>query len=303
MSAITKLLVFGATGTQGHPVVDAGLEAGLQVFAATREPDDAAEVLSSRVHLLQTDLLDGESVSEAMAQVDAAFFHLPALPDAAQAMSMVDNVIRAAKTTRLKRMVFTTSGYCGDDMPPGDFVTGLRLASAAFLNSGIDTVVLRPTLYLANLVWPHLIRQIREYGTLSYPPISARRRLNWTATEDQGRIAVACLEADVVGQTLDIASPEAVTAPELCQMLARVYDREVHFAPQTIDEFADTLTHLSGSAQIGRAISALYAGIEQLPDNGPRVDTKALESRLNIKLTPVSQWVQERLGALVDLYG
>ena len=25
MSKITKLLVFGATGTQGHPVVDAGL--------------------------------------------------------------------------------------------------------------------------------------------------------------------------------------------------------------------------------------------------------------------------------------
>jgi len=303
MSKITKLLVFGATGTQGHPVVDAGLEAGLEVFAATRNPDDAAEMLSDQSNLIETDLADGDSVADAMAQVDAAFFHLPALPDATQAIEMVQNVISAAQKTWLKRLVFTTGGYCGDDMPPGDFVTGLRMTSAAFLNSGVDTVVLRPTLYLANLVWPHLLREIRERGRLTYPPLSAKRRLNWTSTEDQGRIAVACLHADVVGETLDIASPEPITPPELCQMLAGVFGREVHFAPESIDEFANTLTHMSGSADIGRAISALYAGIDQIPGDGPLVDTDALEKRLNVKLTPVSQWVEERLGALVDLYG
>ena len=102
MSKITKLLVFGATGTQGHPVVDAGLEAGLEVFAATRNPDDAAEMLSDQSNLIETDLADGDSVADAMAQVDAAFFHLPALPDATQAIEMVQNVISAAQKTRLK---------------------------------------------------------------------------------------------------------------------------------------------------------------------------------------------------------
>ncbi|MFU8830535.1 MAG: SDR family oxidoreductase [Wenzhouxiangella sp.] len=301
--SIDSLLVFGATGTQGHPVVDAALEAGLRVRAATRAPDDAAEKLSSRVEIVEADLADAGAVNDAMEGVDAVFFHLPILPDAAMAPAIIDNVINAAEQAGIKRLIFTTGGYCGDDMPAGDFVSGMRMVSQAFLNSRVDTVVLRPTLYLANLVWPHIIREIRDYGRLSYPPLSTRRRLNWTSTEDQGQIAVACLTADVVGEVVDIASPEPLTGPELCRLLASVYGREVHFAPQSIDDFADTLSHMSGSAQVGRALSALYAGIDQLPGDGPLVDTDRLEQRLGIRLTPVSEWVDERLGALLELYG
>jgi uncharacterized protein YbjT (DUF2867 family) len=301
--AINSLLVFGATGTQGHPVVDAALDAGLSVRAATRRVDDAAEKLSSRAEIVEADLNDAGQVAEAMDGVDAVFFHLPILPDAAQAPVIVNHLLNAARHHRLQRLVFTTGGYCGDDMPRGDFVNGMRLISQSMLQADVNAVVLRPTLYLANLVWPHIIREIREYGKLSYPPLSGRRRLNWTATEDQGVIAVACLQADVVGEVIDIASPQAVSGPELCRMLSSVYGREVHFAPQSIDEFADTLSHLAGSAQVGRSISELYAGIDQLPGHGPLVDTDALQQRFNVELTPVSEWIDDRLGALLEMYG
>ncbi len=300
---IQSLLVFGATGTQGHPVVDAALEAGLQVRAASRDVDAAAEKLSSRVQIAETDLLDVEAVREAMDGIDSVFFHLPVLPGTDEAERMVDHLIRAGRDRRIRRLVFSTGGYCGDDMPEGEFVTGLRRISRRFLDSGIDTVVLRPTLYLANLVWPHLIREIRDYGRLSYPPLSARRRLNWTATEDQGRIAVACLNADAGGEIIDIASPEAVNGPELCRLLAEVYGREVHFAPQSVDDFADTLSHMAGSAHMGRVVSALYAGIDAMPGPGPLVDTDRLAERFDVELTPVSAWVRGRLGLLLELYG
>lgn len=301
--AVNSIVVFGATGTQGHPVVDAALEANLTVRAATRDIDAAGEKLSSRVEFVAADLLDADDVKAAMSGVDGAFFHLPVMPGTAQARTMVGNVISGAKSTGIQRLVFTTGGYCGDDMPAGDFVTGLRLISESFLASGVETVVLRPTLYLANLVWPHIIREIREHGRLSYPPLNHRRRMNWTSTEDQGVIAAACFNADVAGQTIDIASPEAITPPELCRLLAEVYGREVHFAPQSVDEFADTLSHLAASAEVGRSVSALYAGIDALPADGPLVDTDALQARLGVRLTPVSEWVEERLGALLSLYG
>lgn len=298
----SRLLVFGATGTQGHPVVDAALSAGLEVRAVTRDEAAGREKLSSRVDIAVADLADAEATAAAMEGIDAVFFHLPVLPGAA-ADRMVENVIRAARHHHIRRLVFTTGGYCGPDMPSGDFVSGLRQVSDAILNSGVDAVVLRPTLYLANLVWPHLIREIRDYGRLSYPPLSATRRLNWTATEDQGRIAVACLDADVGGETIDIASPEPVTGVELCRLLAGVYGREVHFARQTIDEFADTLSHMAGSAEVGRSVAALYEGIDALPGDGPLVDTRALERRFDLRLTPVSEWVDQYLGALLRLYG
>jgi len=300
--AINRLLVFGATGTQGHPVVDAALEAGMTVRAASRDPDFAHEQLSGRVEVVQADLLEAEWVLEAMAEMDAVFFHLPVMPDLPEAEQVVDNVLEGARSAGLARIVFTTGGYCGDDMPPGAFVDAMRRLSDRVLSADTEAVVLRPTLYLANLVWPHLIRSIREYGQLSYPPFDVDKRLNWTATEDQGRIAVACLGADVAGEAIDIASPEAVTGAELCRMLAGVYGREVHFAPQSIDEFADAMSHLTGSAHIGEALAELYQGLAGL-DNGPLVDTDALERRLNVRLTPVSRWVEDRLGYLISLYG
>jgi uncharacterized protein YbjT (DUF2867 family) len=301
--AVNSILVFGATGTQGHPVVDAALEAGLTVRAATRDPDAAEEKLSSQVEIVTADLLAADDVQAAMSGIDGVFFHLPVMPGTKQARAMVENLIAGARAAGVQRLVFTTGGYCGDDMPPGDFVTGLRLVSESFLTSGVETVVLRPTLYLANLVWPHIIREIREYGRLTYPPLDYRRRMNWTSTEDQGVIAAACFNADVAGQIIDIASPEAITPPELCRMLAEVYGREVHFAPQSVDEFADTLSHLAASAEVGRSVSALYSGIDSLPGDGPLVDTDALEARLDVRLTPVSEWVEERLGALLSMYG
>ncbi len=300
---INSLLVFGATGTQGHPVVDAALEADLVVRAATRDPAEAAEKLSARVDIVEADLHDAEAVTEAMDGVDAVFFHLPILPSAAETPTIIANVIEAARASGIKRLVFSTSGYCGDEMPPGDFVSGLRRVTHSFLSSGVDTVVLRPTLYLANLVWPNIIRDIREYGGLCYPPLSEKRRLNWTATEDQGKLAVACLNQAESGEIIDIASPEPVTGPELCQMLAGVYGREVHYAPQTTEEFADMLSHLAGSAEVGRSVASLYDGISALPGDGPLVDTDALEARFGVRLTPVSEWVEDRLGTLLNLYG
>ncbi|NDY97002.1 SDR family oxidoreductase [Wenzhouxiangella limi] len=303
MSKISSLVVFGATGTQGHPVVDAALRAGLSVRAVSRDVVKAEESLSSRAEVCEADLLEADSVRQAMAGMDAAFFYLPVMPQSAEAEAMLEHVIAAARAAGLQRLVFTTSAWCGEAMPPGPFVSGLRAASERVLNSGVEAVVLRPTLYLANLVWPHILREIRELGQLTYPPLDSGRRLNWTATEDQAKLAVAGLEADVAGEVFDIASPEPVTGPELCRMLAQVYRREVHYAPQTVADFAETLSHMAASAEVGRSVAALYEGIDRMPEDGPLIDTEALEQRFKVRLTPVSEWVEQRMGALLDLYG
>ncbi len=303
MSSISSLVVFGATGTQGHPVVDAALQAGLDVRAVSRDVDKAEEQLSSRAQVFQADLLEPETVAEAMSGMDAAFFYLPVMPHSPSAQAMVESVVAGARTSGLQRLVFTSSAWFGPGMPSGPFVDGLRAVSGRLLEIDVETVVLRPTLYLANLVWPHIIREIRDYGRLSYPPLDAGRCLNWTATEDQAAVAVACLDAGVAGEIIDVASPEPVTGPDLCRLLVSVYGREVHYDPQTVEEFADTLSHMAGSAEIGRTVAGLYEGFNALAEDGPLVDTEALERRFGIRLTPVSEWVEQRLGALLDRYG
>lgn len=299
---IRKLLVFGATGTQGHPVVEEALAAGLEVRAVTRNVAAARARLTPSAEFVRADLLDADSVVDAMTGCQAVFFHLNHMPDTDEAQQTVDNVLAAARAHELERMVFTTSGYCGSVMPSCAFVDAARRLTAQVLSSGVPAVVLQPTLYLANLVWSHIITEIRDFGRLRYPPLPAERRLSWTSTEDQGRIAVACLQADVAGEAIDIASPEAVTGPELCRYLARVYGREVHFAPQSVEAFANDLSYQTGNAHSARVISELYAAYARM-DDGPRVDTDALQQRLGIELMPVSRWVEDRLGYLLSLYG
>src|SRR5699024_5379363 len=177
------LLVFGATGTQGYPVVEAAINAGWAVRAATRDLDQAQEMLPGSVDKVHADLLDKDDVQAAADGVDAVFFHLPVMPELPEAERIVDHVLAAAADRKLGRVVFTTSGYCGDDMPPGPFVDGLRRLSERIVSADVPAVVLRPTLYLGNLVWPHVTREIREYGRLIYPPLDIDQRLNWTATE------------------------------------------------------------------------------------------------------------------------
>ncbi len=301
--SIEKLLVFGATGVQGHPVVDAALDAGLEVRASSRDVAEAEEKLPASVEVVEADFTVADDVLEAMDGVDAVYFYLPTMPDRSHARAIVDNVLEGASRQGLQRVVFTTGGSCGDQMPSCGFVDGLRSISDRILSAEVPAVVLRPTLYLANLVWPHLIREIRDYGKLTYPPLGRGRRMNWTATEDQALLAVASLTADVADEAIDIASPEPITPSELCRMLASVYGREVHFAPQGIDDFADMLSHLFGSAELGRMVAELYAAMDRIDGDGPLVDTDALEQRFDVKLTPVSEWVDERLGRLLELYG
>jgi uncharacterized protein YbjT (DUF2867 family) len=301
--SIEKLLVFGATGVQGHPVVDVALEAGLSVRASTRDLTEAEEKLPSSVDIVEADFTDADDVLAAMEGMDAIYFYLPTMPDRSHARSIVGNVISGARQQGLQRIVFTTGGSCGDWMPDCGFVEGLRAISDRILSAETPALVLRPTFYLANLVWPHLIREIREYGKLTYPPFSARRRMNWTATEDQAALAVASLNAGIHGEAIDIASPEPVTPTELCRMLAAVYGREVHFAPQNIDDFTDMLSHVFDSAELARMVGELYAAVERIEGDGPIVDTDALERRFGVSLTPVSDWVEDRLGMLLELYG
>lgn len=301
--AVSTIAVFGATGTQGHTVVDAALAAGLTVRAISRDADAASDQLSTRVEVFEADLNDPGAVTEALEGMDGVFFYLPAVPDAGLAPAMADHVLAAARSAGVQRLVFTTGAFCGEIMPAGELVDALRKVSSDVLGSGVPAVVLRPTLYLANLVWPHLISEIRQFGRLSYPPLDPDRRVSWTATEDQGQIAVACMNADVAGQTLDIASPEPVTGIELARLLAEVFDREVHFDPQSVDEFAGGLAEMSGSAAFGRTVASLYDGINRLPPGGLVIDTDPIARKLELELTPVSDWVRDYYGRLLELYG
>lgn len=65
-----RLLVTGATGLMGSNVVKLARDRGHEVDALVRDPATAGELVELGARLVRGDILDGESVAEAVAQVD-----------------------------------------------------------------------------------------------------------------------------------------------------------------------------------------------------------------------------------------
>jgi uncharacterized protein YbjT (DUF2867 family) len=195
---LKKVLVFGATGAQGSPVARQLIEKGIAVRAVSRDEKKARELYGENVEVAPADLSDFDSLRRAFADVDAAFLHLPFVGnDVREIPIQLGNALRAAKETDLPRLVFTTSGSTMDNLPPIAMVEANRAAERAVLSSGVPSVVLRPTIYLENLL--HLaLPEMRERGVLSYPPLSPERKVSWTALGAQATIAIAAMTAENV---------------------------------------------------------------------------------------------------------
>jgi uncharacterized protein YbjT (DUF2867 family) len=291
---LKKVLVFGATGAQGAPVARQLIEKGIAVRAVSRDMEKVRAFYGDAVEAANAELSDLDSLRKAFEGVDAAFLHLPFVGNVVREMpNQLGNALRAAKETDLPRLVFTTSGSTMDNLPPVAMVEANRAAQRAVLSSGVRSVVLRPTIYLENLLHFSL-GEMKENGILSYPPLSPERKISWTAQDDQATLAIAAMTADtVVGKSFDIASPEPVTGVELVEMISRQMGREVRYAPLSPAQFGENMSRIAGS-EAGKAVSEMYEATDRLSANGAIVNLESLLDALPVKLTPVSEWIEKQ---------
>lgn len=291
---LKKVLVFGATGAQGSPVARQLIEQGIAVRAVSRHAEKARGTYGESVEIASADLSDFDSLRKAFQGVDAAFLHLPFVGnDVREIPNQLGNALRAAKETDLPRLVFTTSGSTMDNLPPVAMVEANRAAERAVLQSGVPSVVLRPTIYLENLL--HLaLPEMKERGVLSYPPLSPERKVSWTAQDDQATIAIVAMTAEsFVGKSFDIASPEPLTGVEIAEKISRKLGRTVRYEPLSPAQFGENLSRFAG-ANAGKAVSEMYAATDALAADGAIVNLEPLLSVLPVKLTTVSEWIEKQ---------
>ncbi|AKT41468.1 NAD-dependent epimerase/dehydratase family protein [Chondromyces crocatus] len=160
-----KILVTGATGKVGSRLTRHLAQRGDHVRALVRDPARAATLRGEhgdRIELVQGDLLDADSLTEAVRGVDAvvhcAAFFRGATPEQAHAVNDqgTQYLANAALAASVKRFIFTSTGlvYGGnggrlanEDAPcaPTSAYPESKLAAERFLLSvdGLDVRVLR----------------------------------------------------------------------------------------------------------------------------------------------------------------
>lgn len=232
-----KVAVFGASGRIGQAQVRQLLKQGFPVVAVTRNKSvldrpefDGAEIVSA-------DLGDRDSIRQVLENVYAAFFQLPSFGSPLDTINYAKNMAEAASAVKLTRLVHNSTMWSPDNPPCGEpTYDHVRAVEDVFLNSDVPTVVVRPVLFMDNLVTNLVKPSIVEDGIYRYvqrPGLEA----DLISMDDTARYMIEALQrADLTGKRILLGGPERLPVEQVVATLSEVMGKPLKFeylpAPQ-----------------------------------------------------------------------
>jgi uncharacterized protein YbjT (DUF2867 family) len=269
------IVVTGATGNVGRPLVSQLSGAGARVRAVTRTPNtagfpDGVEVVSSAL-----DALSGAS---------AVFLNSRALGDA------LADVVALAKRSGVTKLVALSAINADDDFSrqPSRFRGDRNKEVEQFaVDSGLAWVSLRPAVFASNFVgmWSAQIRA----GDVVGGPYAAASAAPIVETDIAAVAAQALLTDEFVGQQLPLTGPQAFTNAELVQVIGTVLGRPLRYLEVPADVVRQRFIGLGLGAEFADAYTAMLA--ETL--DKPALVTREVEKITGRPATTFAQWVTE----------
>lgn len=233
--------VTGSTGAQGAAIANAFTEARWQVRPLRRDSDLGAVLIGADVLVATLPIDYRRGVREAW----------------------LASLLAAADEARVGRIVLNLASrpLPGLSRPVS---ASLRQMEAMALAGPVPAVIVRPTIYMDNLLQPWAIGAARESGVLAYPAPAALP-LNWISHRTLGEAAVAAAtRADITGRGFDIGGPAALTGAEVAAMLGRWLGRDVAYQELPVEAFAAGLNAAMGAPN-GDDIGDIYAHLPSVP--------------------------------------
>ncbi len=258
------IVVTGATGNIGRPLVQRLLAAGETATAVSRGTS-APLPTGTGITAVAADLADPESLAPALEGADALFL----LVHGAGAGLDAAAIVGAAKAAGVRRLVLLSSVAAGT-RPRLSAYDGFRTLEEAVTGSGLDWTVLRPGGFHSNtLAWAPSVQQRRTvfapYGDTALPSVDPA---------DLADVAAAALlDPRHAGRTYVLAGPsttpreraaalgaalgEPVTFAEVSREQA--FEQMVGWMPASVAE--DTLTILGSPTDEEAAVGPDLAAV------------------------------------------
>ncbi len=220
------ILVLGATGNIGKPLVKALLAKGETVKAASRSGkpvEGAAGVVF--------DITDPATFAAAFDGVDRAFVMLPT--GYVNARELLLPVVAAAAERGVKVVFLSVFGVDADDSIP------YRQVEIALEKSGTPFVVLRPNWFADNFqtFWKPGI----DHGQIAVP--AAEGKTSFIDVRDIAESAAAALTSSAFdGKAFNLTGPEALGYAEAAAILSGVVGKSVTYAAISDEAFIGILT-------------------------------------------------------------
>ncbi len=294
------VLVIGATGDQGHPLMRRLLDAGYTVRAATRDPANFPADRWPGVIPVAADFADQASLDAAAAGCQGILMHLPFTFDRGVAQAMGQAVATAASRAGVGKVVFHTSCVVADrdlDLSAHD---GRRDIEAALEGSGVPFVVIRSTVFMDNMIRVWARPAIVNSGIFAYP-CRADLPIAWVSLDDVAAYMVAAYQhPDLVADRLTVAGPEILTGDEVAARLSQALGRTITFRSLDPETFARAMSKLvTGSedvppGSIYEGMAKFYRWYNSEPQSPLAISLKPVLAKLAVRPTPLLVWAGEQ---------
>jgi uncharacterized protein YbjT (DUF2867 family) len=232
------ILVTGATGTIGRPLVEVLAGEGAKVRAVARDPKAAG--LPVGVEVVEDDLSRPAAIAPFLEGVTSVFLHPRAVGEAA------GDLLALAKERGVERVVALSAINVDDDLTqqPSRFQGDRnKEAEDAAVASGLQWVSLRSASFAVNTLrtWAPQVRAgdvVRgPYANFAEPLIHER---------DLAEVAArALLIAELTGKKLRLTGPESLSHEELVAVIGKVIGRPLRY------EEIPAETYMHGMVQRG----------------------------------------------------
>lgn len=236
-----KILVLGATGTVGGPLVSQLVAAGEAVKAASRK---ATSIQGAEA--VRFDFGDPATHAAAFEGVDRAFVLVPT--GYLNALEILTPILQTAADRKVKVVLQTAIGVDADDSIP------YRQAELLLERSGTPYVILRPNWFSDNFhtFWRAGVQQ----GVIALPAGDGKSSFI-DARDIAASAAGALRSAEFDGRAFTLNGPEALSYQDAAAILSKVTGRSVTYTPVADEVFVDNMA----AAGVPREYAAFLATI------------------------------------------
>ena len=284
-----RILVYGATGTQGGPVAAQLLAAGRRVRVITRNGVRADHLAARGAEVAVADLGDPESLAAANEGVHKVVLQLPLQYDFALHETFGRHAVDAAAAAGADLVVFNTSAH----IIAGTQVHAYRARQEVVDHlqaSGVPNIVLRPTFYMENLLGPWIKPGIQQ-GVVAFP-LPSRFPMSWVSATEMGAYAVAALDRpDLAGRTFDIGGPQPLSGEDVAACFAQTLRRPTRYVPISPDDYERSLVPMFGPT-VASEVAAQVREIVRLGSGAVSMDGTARE--FGVDPLPLHRWIAEQ---------
>lgn len=225
-----RVLVTGANGRTGRPVISALAKKGAEVRAFIRSADQASELEAiGATDFAVGDMGDPASIEAALADCNKLVHIGP--PMHPQEVEFTNNFIEAAKKNGLEHFIYYSVMH-----PLRREVRHHRLkldAEENLIESGLPYTIVQPCRYMQHLepIWQKVI----DEGVHSMP-FNVERRFSVVDLLDlAAAVAIIASRNEDVYATYELAGPEALSQRDMAAIISRVTGKTIEARATSLD--------------------------------------------------------------------